>query len=269
MTETENPKTFFQYQIHFMVWLTDLDDRRAAESLLSNSVDERYLHRLETYQASYLGRITANLSETIFEACENLFGKEFVAHVFAGFFKSQPPRAADLTSAADELPAILRQSNQSREALLFADVADLCTRRWSILTDTDDNDTQATDQHSLENIFLRSGSQLLMPSGAHDLAAAWSHAAYSNNGSLPEIIFTQRRAVLLGKNHHLQFQVVAIAEPFEPFAQALIDGLSVAASVDILESELALKKADESDLTEEFQNLLATLTQLDLLKVKL
>lgn len=269
MIDRENSPEFLNYQVHFMEWLTALDDRRGAQSPLCDSVDENHLHRLETYQASYLGRITANLSETVFEACENLFGKEFVTHILAGYFKSHPPRAAELTSAANTLPNVLRQSNESREALLFADVADLCIRRWSVLTDSDDNSPQANDTHPFEQIFLRTGAQLLKPSGAHDLAAAWSHAAHTDNEILPEIIFSQRRAVLFGKNDHLKFHVVAVAEPFETFAQALVDGLSIAASIDSLESELAKNETAESNIPEEFQSLLATLTQLGLLKAEL
>lgn len=269
MIESKKSTEFLSYQVHFMEWLTALDDRHIAETVLSDLVDENYLHRLETYQASYLGRITANLSETVFAACENLFGREFVTHVLAGYFKSQPPRAADLTSAADSLPNMLRQSNESREALLFADVADLCVRRWSVLTDADDHAPPATDEHSLEQIFLRTGSQLLKPCGVHDLAAAWSHSARADSELLPEIIFAQKRAILFGKNHQLKFQVVAIAEPFETFAEALVNGFSIAASVDALESELSTKKFAESGLTEDFQNLLTTLAQLGLLKAKL
>ncbi|MEN9529053.1 MAG: hypothetical protein RI932_926 [Pseudomonadota bacterium] len=225
----------FKYQWSFVEWMTSLDARTPAESELRDVVTAESLYRLETYQSSFLSRISSNLSETLFEACENLFGVEVVAKVLAGFFKFHPPTAESITDAPAQLPEHLRATAHTKEALLFADVADVCMRRWRILTAADPHAVSPTEDTPLEAVHLMSPSDYIAPSGQHDLAAAWESGAEKPFEYLPDSLFGDSAGLLLVKTSPTDLTFVRVPIQLNEFVRALVAGLSIEQAVDALE----------------------------------
>lgn len=258
----------FEYQRTFIEWLTALNESSGAHSPVASFVKPQYRYRLDTYQSSYLGRITANLSDTLFEPCENLFGRDFVAQVLAGFFKAQPPTSASLTSAAEGLPELLRSGETSREALLFADLLELSQLRWKILIERDSPVQRAVQEDTaLSDLHLIRSARLLLPSGVHDLSEAWTHAQNQQISNIPEVIFSEQRGVLLGKSSPLHFHVITVPNELEAFVKALVAGSSVEQAVEHLEQELLSRSIsiEQTHVEAQLQNLLRVLTQLTFL----
>ncbi|MEY4065999.1 MAG: putative DNA-binding domain [Pseudomonadota bacterium] len=236
----------FDYQKQFLEWLTALDERTPAESDIGNYLNESSVYRLNAYQESYLGRVTASLSETIFESCEHLFGKEFVAQVLASFFKAQPPTAESLTSAAEALPHFLRTLNkESRDALLFADMAEISMLRWRLLTSVDPIVVAPSASASLSELRLVQPAAFVAPSGHHSLERAWECSqAPHDEEFLPEGIFVEQRGVLLVKASAWEFSVVGVPQALEVFVSSLVEGRTVEEAVGCLEHEGSDELAD-------------------------
>lgn len=256
-----------QYQKLFVDWLTSLDTTSAADSRLSHLVKTKYLHRLDTYQASYLGRVTGNLSDTLFESCENLFGRDLVAQILAGFFKLNPPQSDSITAAADGLPAMLRQTQTSAEALLFADLADICIARWRILTGADSSQTPVPDGTPLSKLHLSQCAHLIWPCAQHDLSETWILAQNKMTSELPGSLFSKEVGVLLAKSSPVSFQVISVPASLRVLAQALLNGADVESAVLNLEQQLETKPMtrDRDSVPHQLQEFLYHLSRLALL----
>lgn len=230
----------FRYQQELVAWLTDLNGCSGLESGLEKFILPAHLYRLDTYQSSYLGRITINLAKTVFEPCANLFGTEFVCLVLAGYFKTLPPASDALTSAADGLPEVLRKDEINREALLFADLCEICIRRWTILTSADPQSSTCNFVHEdLHRVFLKKETLLVRPSSRHDLAFAWSLTTQSNPAAgLPDSIFAAVSGVLLCKSTATEFHVTEVPETLMVFCSSLTEQMSVASAIDVLDFQL-------------------------------
>ncbi|NBW82656.1 DUF2063 domain-containing protein, partial [bacterium] len=184
MTKTSGEQ--FKYQQEFVEWLVALDERRGCEAPVAEYVKKKFQYRFEAYQGSYLGRVTSNLSSTLFEACEKVFGKEFVQQVLAAFFKEHPPTADILTNAAAGLPDFLRSQQFSREALLFADLVDVSLQRWRVLTGDDPVVSVPTSTTPLSSVSLVTSSAYVPASGQHDLFVAWGCSAEACETGIPD-----------------------------------------------------------------------------------
>ena len=248
------------YQKLFVDWLTSLDATPAAESGLAYLVKTKYLHRLDTYQASYLGRVTGNLSDTLFEACENLFGPELVAQILAGFFKASPPQADLITDAANGLPAMLRQTQTAAEALLFADLAEICIARWRILTSADSVHAPIPEGHPLNQVQLSKNVHLIWPCARHDLSETWTLAQRKIDSGLPAGIFSQEVGVLLAKSSSVSFHVVAVPERLRTLVQSLVNGADVESAVLDLERHLEGNSSSKNrhSIPDQLQELLSS-----------
>ena len=263
----------FQYQRELIEWLTALDERSGSEAPIASFIKQDTLHRLDTYQASYLGRITANISETIFEACENLFGKELVSQILASFFKIHPPRAETLTEAASALPNFLRTTDASPEALLFADLAELSLKRWQILISEDPTHTQPAGNAPLSRLCLQAQAAYLSPAGHYDLSEAWNTAQKpisSDVDNLSEAIFASRKGIIFGKTGATEFVVVGVPDPLATFARALMRGASVEMAIDALEQSLSQNSSElqQENATALLQLLLQALSTTRLLEFR-
>lgn len=289
-TNSAADDTASNYQNDFLNWLTALDERSGGESELAQWVKPEYLHRLETYQSSYLGRVTANLSDTLFEACENLFGKELVAQVLAGFFKENPPRASALTSAADTLPARLRATHVEREALLFADLAEICIVRWKVLTGEDppqrpfDSVGNGNANIDLSAVYLSPQAHVVWPCAQHDLSEAWmlaqstqstqsTQSAQSAQAStVPEHLFNNVTGVILAKSSPTDFHVIAVPGGLEGFVRGLAAGFSVEQAIEKLEQQLETlpdSGAGHAEIAGQLQNLMHALTLMRIIRPKI
>ncbi|MBM3382920.1 MAG: hypothetical protein FJY29_10810 [Betaproteobacteria bacterium] len=229
----------FIYQWSFVEWMTSLDARTPLESELCDVVTSESLYRLETYQSSFLSRISSNLSETIFETCENLFGAEVVAKVLAGFFKFHPPTADSITDAPIQLPEHLRATADTKEALLFADVADVCMMRWRILTAEDPHGVSPRGDTPLDAVHLLSPSEYIAPSGKHDLAAAWEAGSEKTSEHLPDSLFNDSAGLLLVKSSPTDLTFVRVPTKLNEFVRALVAGLSIEYATDAFEQSAA------------------------------
>lgn len=228
----------FDYQKQFVEWLTALDERTPSESVIAESLHASSVYRLNAYQESYLGRVTSSLSETLFEACENLFGAERVAQVLASFFKTHPPSAESLTSAADRLPTFLRTLGDSRDALLFADLAEMSLLRWRLLTAEDPIVVPPSASASLSQLRLVRPAAFVAAGGHHALDRAWDWAQKPCEAEvLPEDIFEQKRGVLLVKASAWEFSVVGVPPSLELFVCSLVNGRTVEEALGCLEND--------------------------------
>lgn len=247
----------FKYQRDFVEWLVALDERRGSDSPVAEVVMEQFLYRLEAYQGSYLGRVTANLSSTLFEACEKIFEKEFVQQVLAAYFKEHPPMASVLTEAANGLPDFLRAQKMTREALLFADLVEVSLLRWKVLTGKDPVAVAPSPSTPLSEVHLVGCSAYVPASGQHDLFSAWEFSAEVFAKGIPEEIFENRVGALIAKISPLEFTLVAVPAPLHRLAEILVDGGSVEDAVSGLVADAA---GSDSGLPELLQSFLAKIT---------
>lgn len=224
----------FRYQEQFVEWMTALDSRAPEASLLVGELCEQTVYRLEAYQTSYLARVTSTLSDTLFEACENLFGIELVSQLLAGYFKLHPPKAEKLTDAPQGFPQYLRAQVQSREGLLFADLADVCLQRWKMLTAHDPTQQFPTVDTLLSRMAVLSPAAYIHPCSSHDLSAAWGFAQEKANAILSESIFKETRGVFLVKSSPTDFAVIGIPSVLSSMAKALASGESIETAIDEL-----------------------------------
>lgn len=271
MAETKTLDVF-HYQEDILRWLTALDARSGRESGLEKYVLENHLYRLDTYQSSYLGRITINLTDTVFEPCAKLFGRDFVCSLLAAFFKSHPPVSPTLTAAAAELPNHLRSHGETRESLLFADFAALCLERWELLIGPDPQFQRISlADSSLSWVYLIPQSRFIAPCGAHDLANAWIDAQNAVALQMPTRLFESTCGVLLTKTSATDLHVISVPESLIQFAGALVAGHSIEDSVGILESNMPTTSTDshEQDVSAALSSFLESLSFLGVLHQKL
>jgi hypothetical protein len=270
MDKDMNPD-IFQYQKDFVAWLTELNEKSGLSSGMEKHIRSKYLSRLDTYQSSYLGRITVNLAETVFEPCVRLFGRDFVCRVLASHFKTYPPENSTLTSAADFLPEVLRVGIDHPEAMLFADVCEICIRRWKILTSIDPVHTSFDfNTEDLDTVYLKSEVELITPCAKHDLSGAWLLATqHESPESLPADLFKTISGVLLCKSSPTQFHVVDVPQQLIAFCLALVEKRSVASAIDQLENHLSAsepqteKSASLTDISSKLQSLMAQMSSLN------
>jgi hypothetical protein len=235
MSDQEQNNNPFKYQKHFVEWMTSLDERTPENSGLQDIVSPDSLYRLETYQSSFLSRISNNLCETLFEACENLFGVELVAQILAGFFKFNPPTAESITEAPNALPSYLRATAKTREALLFSDLAEISIKRWKILTALDPRVVQPNELTPLHQLHLVKPSAYIQACSKHDLATAWQLSESKISGGLPESLFEKCTGVLIAKSSPTDLTILTVPEQLQCFVQALVQGSSVEHGIDVLE----------------------------------
>jgi hypothetical protein len=254
---TKGSRDLFKYQQEFVEWLVALDERRGSEAPVGAFVKQQFLHRLEAYQGSYLGRVTSNLSTTLFEVCEKIFDKDFVQQVLAAYFKEHPPTADILTNAAGGLPAFLRAQQSTREALLFADLVDVSLLRWNVLTGHDPVLVAPKSTSPLSEVYLVGASAYVPASGQHDLFAAWGCSADACEAGIPECVFEAQVGVLIAKPSPLEFSLVAVPGPLHLLAEILVNGGSVEDAVNGLAADDA---ANEEQLPQLLQIFLSKLT---------
>lgn len=266
MSEADESK-IFAYQNEFINWLTALNEIQGANSSIGTFVTPNVVHRLETYQSSYLGRVTTNLAQTLFEPCENLFGKEYVFHILASFFKAHPPRSDALTAAADALPQFVREHQSRREDLLFADLAEICIHRWKILIEIDFEPRLPQTDTPLEEVFLKQNSVFLEPSGTLDLAEVWLWAQEKRSTHIPLEFFEKSSGVLLSKDTALDFLVVGVPEQLMPFARALTLRQSIQDAIEVLDEALD-ENSDDSQVSLTLRDFLHVLSSLKMLEIK-
>jgi len=251
---TEPPPFDFKYQNQFVEWMTALDSRDPDASPMAREICENTVYRLEAYQSSYLARVTSTLSDTLFEACENLFGIELVSQLLAGYFKLHPPHAENLTDAPQGFPQYLRAQVKSREGLLFADLADVCLQRWKMLTAHDPKQQIPTAETPLSRMAVLSPAAYIHPCSNHDLSAAWGFAQEKTNAILNESVFIEVRGVFLVKSSPTDFSVIGIPLALSSMAKSLASGDSLEAAIDELSSNA---NADGESIAPLVQHLVA------------
>lgn len=245
----------FKYQFDFIEYLASLEKFSSNETPLSESLKNVKINRIETYQSSYLGRITTNLADTLFEECANLFGRELVSRILADFFKHKPPTAENLIHAPNEISTYLRNRTDTKESMLFADLADICIRRWEILTGPDPIAFQPTAQTSFSELFLIPSADFVSPCAHHDLYHCWNEAQFASE-VLAEKVFEEQRGVLLAKTSPTNFSVIAISPLLAPLVESMVQGSSLEQALERLTEGSAVRA--EHLLTAELQDLITT-----------
>lgn len=247
----------FRYQMEFVDYLNSLEKISHSKTRLASSLSDKYLYRLETYQSSYLGRITSNLSDTLFQECQNLFGQELVAQVLAGFFKVTPPTETNLIDAPRKLTEYLRNNTSSKESLLFADLAEICIRRWAILIGPDFEASTPSTDTPFSDLYLLRSTELVKPCAHHDLYLCWL-SSQSKDAEIPEDIFQQSSGVLLAKTSPTDFIVVAVSSSVLPLVEALNRGLSLEQALDAF-TEHESEATSQKTLFDDVQSLITSL----------
>jgi hypothetical protein len=256
--DLENKK--FKYQKNFLEYLTNLEKFSACHTPLSRNLKDPKLNRIETYQSSYLGRITSNLADSLFEECTNLFGRELVSRVLADYFKCNPPTATNLIDAPDNLPTYLRSCSESKEALLFADLAEMCLKRWAILTGPDPKVSPACTDSNFSELFLLPSANFIKPSAHHDLYCCWNQSqsqSQSQKYDIPEEIFNHSVGVLLAKTSPTQFFALAVSSEVYPFIEAMVQGTSLEEALETLAQSAS--EDPQQAIASTLQNLISTL----------
>ena len=252
----ESKKKNFQYQKDFLEYLHSLEKFSSKKSPLQQSLNTTEIKRVETYQSSYLGRITSNLADTLFEECTNIFGRELVSKVLAGFFKSSPPTAANLIDAPNMISDHLRSSTHSKEYLLFADLAEICIKRWAILTGPDPKSCLPSANSSFSDLFLLPTTDFLKPCSQHDLYLCWNQSQ-TQSDEIPEEIFKQQCGVLLAKTSPTLILVIAVPTELYPLAESMIQGSSLEQAIENL--TLCESDISQQSLAKALQSFIATL----------
>lgn len=220
------PPSINSYQEKFLDWLTALDERSPEDSPLREWCTQDSLYRLKAYQSSYLARVTSNLSDTLFETCENLFGKETVVEILGSYFKHNRPTSPMLTDAPLNLPNWLRERSADPHAFLFADMVEVCIQRWKILTSYDPHIVLPNESTSLTQIRLIDQICYIHPSAKHDLALAWNDGLTRTSSTINEKIFTSVTGLLIGKNSPTEFVALGVPEMISPLARNLASGMN-------------------------------------------
>jgi len=232
---------FLSYQQDFITWLTALDERNAWDCAVAALLKDDCVYRLSAYQGSYLGRVTKNLSETLFEPCEKIFGKDEVFRVLASFFKLHPPSTDSLTDAALALPSFIRAQQVRPEVLLFADLVEVSLIRWRLLTGDDPSEKRLDVAAPLSNVFLLSTAHYIHPTGHHDLGRTWQVStgaeAMLPNADVWQEILAEKVGVILAKTSPTMLSVVSVPPALVSFVTALIEGHSVEDAIEALDDK--------------------------------
>lgn len=254
--ELTDPRENYDYQRHFVDFINTLEKPSAKNSRILASIDDKFAYRLETYQSSYLGRITTNLAESLFEECQSLFGNELTSQILAGFFKNNPPKANNLINAADRLPEYLRTHTDSPQSLLFADLSEICIQRWALLTDADPTRQAPTQHVSLDSLYLMRTARLIKPCAHHNLYACWT-LAQLHTVQIPNSVFEKSSGVLLAKTSATELSVIDVPMEIVPLIEALRNGASLSEAVQFLASHA--RGYAEAELNHEVQRIIAAL----------
>lgn len=239
------------YQEKFVEWLSALDDCSPEQCTLAEYIQAKSIYRLNTYQSSYLGRITANLSENLFEFCENIFGKELVTTLLATYFKHHPPRSESLTDAPVGLPETLRQQTSAPESLLFADLAEVCIQRWKILTSEDPVILLPNSDTSLNELKLIKQSSYIQPCGEHNLFSVWEASQVKQSAFKSQTFFSECIGILIAKTSPIDFIALRVPKELSALVNALIEDKTAEQALSILsesfseESEMLTQQVNE------------------------
>lgn len=246
----------FKYQKDFIDYVNTLEKFSADTTSLYRSLKNPKIERIESYQSSYLGRVTSNLADTIFEECAHLFGHELVAHLLADFFKNEPPTAANLIDAPANLTVYLREGTTSRESLLFADLAEICLKRWAILIGPDPKLSPPSTSSNFSELFLLPSTDYVKPCAKHDLYSCWNQAQ-SKTDCISEEIFMEFSGVLLAKTSPTNFLVIAVPPELSPLVESMTQGSNLELAIDTLTQ--STRELSQESLAATLQHLISTL----------